>query len=281
MVPHTARTGIRALSVPSGVSAAAAAVAGTSPKDYSHRLMAGTKLELYMHAVADTFVRARAQVKEALNLIGLRGSERVPPVALQLLALRRYLRIGDRSVEANWSWSEEEARRQEQQEPGKTLYQEARKVQDKFARENPGYTLAISPIRSLEKQVRLWNENTSIHQAGMKLVAMMTKELAKAAYPEAPNAPAIAMFRQSLGAAMVTPEPTNAAPGTSDHGRATAVDFVVMRGGTPIASTKMAEVATRWKHDGWEAKLIRACAESKLRGPLQKPYEPWHWVLQR
>jgi hypothetical protein len=31
---------------------------------------------------------------------------------------------------------------------------------------------------------------------------------------------------------------------------------------------------------GWEAKLIAACAGTKLKGPLKKPYEPWHWVYK-
>jgi hypothetical protein len=242
--------------------------------------MTDTKVQLYMQAVADGFGRARDQVREALRLIAERGSDRAPPIALQLLALRRYLRVGDSKLETNWSWTAEEAKRQETEEPGKTLYAEAEKVRAAFAKDNPGYTLALSPIRGLEKQVKLWNENTSIHQAGMKLVALMNKELAKPMYPEAPNALAIASFRQALGAALITPEPTNAAPGTSDHGRGTAVDFVVMRGATPIASTKVFEIASRWQHDGWEAKLVRACKGTRLQGPLQKPYEPWHWVLR-
>jgi hypothetical protein len=39
---------------------------------------------------------------------------------------------------------------------------EAARVQRTFASANPGYTLAISPPRDLERQVVLWNRSLSI-----------------------------------------------------------------------------------------------------------------------
>jgi hypothetical protein len=45
-----------------------------------------------------------------------------------------------------------------------------------------------------------------------------------------------------------------------------------MRAGVPIASTKVAEIPTRWQHDGWETKLIKACKGTRLQGPLKKRY---------
>jgi hypothetical protein len=40
--------------------------------------------------------------------------------------------------------------------------QEARRVQDSFARNNPGYTLNASPPRSLARQVQLWAASSSV-----------------------------------------------------------------------------------------------------------------------
>jgi hypothetical protein len=34
-----------------------------------------------------------------------------------------------------------------------------------------------------------------------------------------------------------------------------------------------------WKAQGWEQKLIAATQNTGLMGPLQSPYEPWHWRL--
>jgi hypothetical protein len=86
-------------------------------------------------------------------------------------------------------------------------------------------------------------------------------------------------FVPVLQNASVTPEPTSAAPGTSDHGQLRAVDFVVYQGSTLIAGTTTATIATVWKAQGWEQKLIAATENTGLIGPLKHPYEPWHWKL--
>jgi hypothetical protein len=77
----------------------------------------------------------------------------------------------------------------------------------------------------------------------------------------------------------VHPEPTSAAPGTSDHGQLRAIDFVVLRAGTLIAGTNTSSITTVWRAQGWEKKLIAATAHTGLIGALQTPYEPWHWRL--
>jgi hypothetical protein len=57
------------------------------------------------------------------------------------------------------------------------------------------------------------------------------------------------------------------------------VDFIVKRGSETIADTKVSQIESVWRAKGWEQKLIEACQGSGLAGPLQNPYEPWHWVL--
>lgn len=134
-------------------------------------------------------------------------------------------------------------------------------------------------MRSLERQVELWNKNSTVNQAGVQLQQTMIKVLGDASYPESPTGVAAAAFARKLSAQVVTPEPSSAAPGTSDHGRGIAVDLVVMKDRTIVANTYTSHVSTKWEKDGWGAKLVSACAGTRLKGPLQVPFEPWHWVL--
>jgi hypothetical protein len=62
--------------------------------------------------------------------------------------------------------------------------------------------------------------------------------LGKSEYPDPPTGQSTMQFATALRAAVVSPEPSNAAPGLSNHGRGTAVDFVVIRGGKVIADIK-------------------------------------------
>jgi hypothetical protein len=157
--------------------------------------------------------------------------------------------------------------------------EEAAKVQANFARKNPGYTLAVSPLRSLEKQVTTWSTNSTVDLAGRKLLADMKQVLGRPEFPEQPTGVAAVAFSHTLRNAPVTPEPSSAAPGTSDHGQGRAVDFVVMSGHRIVAATQTAQIGPVWKHGGWENKLIAAVAGTRLVGPLAHPYEPWHWSV--
>jgi hypothetical protein len=239
------------------------------------------KVKTYVKAAIELFSSGKDEVEEALHLIGMTATHAADALPIQLLAVRRYLRVGGKSIEANWSWTIEEAREKVSEEPGKTLYAEAEKVRRAFAAQNPGYSLAVSPIRSLERQVALWSQNSTVRVAGNKLLTRMIAELKKPYYPETPTGEASVRFSSVLSHATVAPEPSNAAPGTSDHGRGTAVDFVVMRGATTVAGTYTAQIAPVWRSGGWEVRLIHACSGTRLVGPLKTPYEPWHWVLGR
>ena len=188
--------------------------------------------------------------------------------ALQLLALRRYLRMGGRRVHAQWVWTAEQALQYSTSKKGNLLTVEAAKVQQAFAAANPGYSLAVSPLRNLERQVRLWNANNTVQRAAHHLMKDMIEVLAGDDYPDAPSGTAAARFQESLRSATVAPEPSSAAPGTSDHGQMRAVDFVVVRGSTIIAGTETARIGSVWKRQGWEAKLIAATAGTVLVGPL-------------
>jgi hypothetical protein len=225
------------------------------------------KLDLHFKLAAKTFPH---KVQEALELIG--------EPTHQLLALRRYIRKA-KDLNKQWVWSAEQIHTYEAgPEFGKVQHQ-IQIVKEKFATLNPGYTLGVSPIRDLKRQVRLWNGNKTVHRAGDDLEQKCLLEIAN--YPEAPDAIAIEKFRKFLGQCSVDPEPTSAAPGLSDHGQMNAIDFVVFKDKTKIADTKSATIGTDWDKPGWTDKLKNAVtlSGSQFKGPLQHPREPWHYTL--
>lgn len=239
------------------------------------------KVEKYKDKVVEGFSESSEEIKVVLQLIANYSKSNKNDLELQILAVRRYLRKGDKEVHSNWSWTDEEARAKKKEEPAKTLYAEAKKVQNKFAKENPGYILVVTPIRGFEKQVKLWNTNHTVKNAGKKLLENVTKELGKKEYPDIPTGVVISKFKNYLRTSSVSPEPTSAAPGTSNHGRGLAVDFVIKKspGGALAAGISSKKRQADWKDSGWGKKLKTACAGSKLKGPLMHPDEPWHWEI--
>ena len=70
-----------------------------------------------------------------------------------------------------------------------------------------------------------------------------------------------------------------AAPGLSPHGRASAIDFQVMKGGRIYAGANSKQVEIVWRAEGWGQKLkasIEAAGPS-FSGPMTNPDEPWHY----
>lgn len=239
--------------------------------------MADPKLDVYMTAIVDRFEPGKAQVTDALARIGARLRKKQDPQAVQILALRRYLRLGGARIVAQWPWNQEQIK--EHAKESKELELEAKLVQMNFADANPGYSLAISPIRSLDKQVRLWCNNGSVQKAATHLLPVVRAEIAASQYLESPIESAVKAFQTFLSKVRVHPEPTSAAPGTSDHGQNRAVDFIVMKDGKAIADTTSSTIVPNWRIPGWEKALIDAAASTRLEGPLPNPYEPWHWWL--
>jgi hypothetical protein len=125
--------------------------------------MGDAKLDAYMDAVISTAIRPSAQqdVRNALALIA-RGRWAAFAQPLQVLALRRYLRMQNRehkNLHARWAWSPAEAQRYKGEGLARALLAAAEIVRTRFGRDNPGYRLALSPLRTLERQVSLWNGN--------------------------------------------------------------------------------------------------------------------------
>jgi hypothetical protein len=236
-----------------------------------------------MDAVISAAIRPSAQqdVRNALALIA-RGRWAAFAQPLQVLALRRYLRMQNRehkNLHARWAWSPAEAQRYKGEGLASALLAAAEIVRTRFGRDNPGYRLALSPLRTLERQVSLWNGNLHVRTAATRLTEAVIEQLNDTRFPMPPDADSLKKFTPFLQDAGVHPEPTSAAPGTSDHGQLRAVDFVVYQGRTVIAGTDTSSIPTVWKAQGWEQKLIQATKQTGLIGPLQSPYEPWHWRL--
>lgn len=241
--------------------------------------MADPKVDVYMDAVVNAFQPGGSQVRDALHRIAKLLMKKQDPQPIQVLALRRYLRVGGTKLVANWPWTP--AQKAANQKQTDALEAEAEIVQRNFAAANPGYTLGVSPIRDLDKQVRLWCTNTTVQKAAPPLFARVRTELAGSGYFTPPTDSAVAKFHEFLKGSNVLPEPTSAAPGTSDHGQMRAVDFVVMKAGQVIAGVESALIVPNWRQPGWERALIEAAKGTRLKGPLPTPYEPWHWWLPR
>ena len=241
------------------------------------------KLEEYILETVTRKIAALAliQVREALQLIA--NARPAEPQALRLAALRRYLRfqnVENRDIHASWAWTAREAEQRSREEPALTLMTRAQAVQVAFARNNPTYSLALSPVRSLASQVSLWNGNPGVQAAASTLKTQMLQILDDPAYGLPPTAEQVDAFASRLQFANINPEPGNAAPGLSSHGQMRAVDFVVMQGSTIVATTSVATSETVWRAQGWAERVATLARQANLSGPLRVPDEPWHWWVQ-
>jgi hypothetical protein len=86
--------------------------------------MPDDKVQAYMMGVASTVVDAKKEVIEALELIARHVGGVADARPVQLLALRRYLRLGGTKVHANWAWTPEQAQQFASTGGGKLLANE-------------------------------------------------------------------------------------------------------------------------------------------------------------
>ena len=146
-----------------------------------------------------------------------------------------------------------------------------------FESANPGYTLRVNTqVRSLEEQLKKWNENDSVARAGEELLRRVREELSGPSYAEEPAAADVQRFERFLRGAATRVTPALAVPGLSPHGQSRAFDFQVMRGPQLIAGPSGAGA---WDKEGWTEKVREAVtrASTKFTGPLASPREPWHY----
>jgi len=228
--------------------------------------MGDPKVETYMTAVIDTLVPAKFQVDDAMQRMAKRMRKRQDPQPMQLLALRRYVIKGGDAIVAAWPWTR--VQRREHKDSIDALDVEARLVKQAFEDDNPGYELGTSPIRDLDRQVRLWCDNGTAQKAAVHYMLSARKELAASDYFETPTDASVAKFKAWMDKSKVHPKVTSAAPGLSDHGQQRAVDFVVRKDGEIIAGTESVTMVPNWRVPGWEKKLIDIANKARLKGPL-------------
>lgn len=194
----------------------------------------------------------------------------------RLLALRSYLR-GARSLEARWSWTEAQIEDYFASDASRMALDAVDQVVAAFERQNPGFSLHVNTrVRSLDEQIEKWNRNASVAAGAAELGAAV--QLWCEAHPRADAAGLRAFLRgwKPLAAVMI------AAPGLSPHGRARAFDFQIVEDGSIIAAADTRIIDSVWAKNGWTEKLKSAVKASgaPFEGPLEKPYEPWHYEYQ-
>lgn len=202
---------------------------------------------------------------------------RMPDPSRQLLALRAYLRSGD-SLAQRWTWSDERLSTYASSTEGVSAAADLDAVSVVFARENPGFTLQVNrEPRSFGRQLEHWNENPGVASVSRSLRAAM-----RAQFPGRGVEPLPEEIRRALVEWHPAAAAPLAAPGLSPHGQARAFDFAVSAGGRTVATTEVASAHRNWDSAGWTARLQRAIADSgrPFIGPLQSPYEPWHYAYQ-
>jgi hypothetical protein len=229
---------------------------------------AAPKLEHYLEAAA-----------ASLDPRALAALSKIEGTARRLLAVRGYLR-GEALMVSRWSWTAEEIKSYEASAEHQKAMEEVEKVRRKFSEQNPGYEIYVNTqVRTLERQIQLWNETKSVETAAGELVALALSELAGAAYNDMPSQSSTEKFRKFLQASAPVTVPTVATPGLSAHGQLRAFDFQIQKEGQIVAGTESASIKSIWEAQGWEKRLKDAVSagSSKFQGPLQSPREPWHY----
>lgn len=201
--------------------------------------------------------------------------QRILSADRRLLALRGYLRAGSTLAE-RWSWSQEQLSNYPATPEGKAAAADIDAVAVAFAAANPGFTLRVNrQPRSLDVQIAHWNVDESVGTAAAALSAALEQRFTGNA-----STPSTDQLRQTLMQWTPNVATALAAPGLSAHGQGRAFDFQVERDGQVIAGVDVASARQQWDAAGWTQKLRAAVsvAGDHFSGPLESPYEPWHYA---
>ena len=201
----------------------------------------------------------------------------IPDPGRKLLALRSYLRFG-KGLAERWSWTEAEVKAFDGSPEQKALLAEIAAVKAQFKTANPGFEVYVhATTRSLDEQIAKWNANESVGLGGAEILNAFTAAFGEAATPTDDA------YLKKAGTWLRGFQPAKranlAAPGLTLHGRASAIDFQIMKDGKIYAGASEKQVESLWTAEGWDVKLkasIDAAGPSFL-GPLANPHEPWHY----
>lgn len=247
-------------------------IAGAAPSD--------EQINRYVDAVAATMPQ---KVQDALA--------KVKPTT-RMLALQRYVSThAQGQLESKWVWDAKQIHEFNEGGKGLKVNQAAKKVTQQFEAANPGYTLGTSPLRDIDRQVRLWNHNPALHASATEASKRAADAIAR--LPDQPDLQSLAQFRAFLAAMKLENKNTSAAPGLSDHGQMHAIDFVVIEGKNTVAGTVSGKAGRAEWDPKWRGALRDAvvAANGELSGGVTfkpdhlgtpgnpGPYEPWHYTL--
>lgn len=201
----------------------------------------------------------------------------IPDPGRKLLALRSYLRFG-RGLAERWSWSDAEVKAFNGSPGHKALLAEIAAISAHFKAANPGFEIYVhATVRSLDEQIAKWNANESVGVGGAEILNAFT-----AAFGELAVLPGEADVKKAgtwLRGFQPAKRANLAAPGLTLHGRASAIDFQVMKDGKIYAGASEKQVESLWTAEGWDVKLKASidAAGPSFVGPLANPHEPWHY----
>jgi hypothetical protein len=231
-----------------------------------------TKVKALMSRIA---IGLPSQVQQTLP--------KIQGLPLQVLALRRYLRIGNSATE-KWAWTEQQYSEFKLSYAAVELRRSIEAVKAKFEVDNPGYTLkTAAKFRPLDRQIHNFCASAKVRNAAALLGKAVLSEID--GYPDEIDDRAAGKFREFLRSYKFNKhdEPSVAVPGTSDHGRAQAIDFVIYRDAREIAGPSTAQIKSIWTGQKFGEKLnraVRGSTNSFKRDHLKVPFEPWHYDMQ-
>lgn len=257
----------------------------------------------YLDYIVEHYLHNDAGIRSVRD--SLQGS-----VGIWALALKRYSQVmGDSDAgylefRKKWAWDDEKVADILASESGTQMRDHIDAVALNFREQDTSsaeYTLGTGSLRrSLNTQINLYKSNWSVLKFAPALLTKLTKELQDGRYPDPPDAANAKKFyrflrktkldkvRKNEESAWKT-SPTNAAPGLSDHGRLSAVDFVIKRRGNAHLGADSSQIPL-WRRSvrgatSFAARLKNAIEELNLRspaavfdGPLVSPDEPWHYT---
>lgn len=193
----------------------------------------------------------------------------------RLLALRAYLRAGG-ALSERWSWSQEQLSAYTATPQGKAAAVDINAVALAFTADNPGFTLQVNQQpRTLELQITHWNRNESVGTSAAALVNAIGRRFTPDRTPPTADELRRMLIEWPTGGTVAL-----AAPGLSAHGQGHAYDFQIVQHGQVIAGINVASAHRQWDAAGWTQKLRAAVsiAGNHFVGPLESPYEPWHYA---
>lgn len=227
-------------------------------------------------AASDTFLEMWVvQASAGLEPPVIDALQRISSADRRLLALSAYLRAGSTLAE-RWSWSQEQISSYPETPEGNAAAAHIDAVVAAFAAANPGFRLQVNrQLRSLDVQIAHWNADESVGTAAVALVAALEQRfIVETSKPNTDQLrSALKEWKPNVAIAL-------AAPGLSPHGQGRAYDFQVERDGQIIAGVDVSLASRQWDAAGWTQKLRAAVsvAGDHFAGPLESPYEPWHYT---